>query len=289
MTLSAQKEENSTINKPLAAIYIRVSTEEQASHGFSLRGQEDALKNYYIYLDKQLAEMMKMLPEDAVVIVVSDHGMVKQEGKINLNNWLIEKGYLVLTPDALEKIKQEGKTRFKFEFVDMENSKVYGAGAYNARIFLNKDVIVNARGEDDSLDYFEAFKEKLIRELKEIPDDQGKQIETKVYKKEDIYNQPDQSECPDLTVYFDDLRWACNPDLGQEGLYSWQTAVGADSAGHSRQGIFVIAGDKVASKGNLGEIDIRQVTPTVLKLMEVNIPEDLEIETVEVGKDGTFL
>ena len=38
-TLSAQ-------NKPLAAIYIRVSTEEQALHGFSLAGQEDALKNY---------------------------------------------------------------------------------------------------------------------------------------------------------------------------------------------------------------------------------------------------
>src|SRR3990167_9335431 len=36
----------STQNKPLAAIYIRVSTEEQAQHGFSLAGQEDALKNY---------------------------------------------------------------------------------------------------------------------------------------------------------------------------------------------------------------------------------------------------
>ncbi len=39
MTLSTQ-------NKPLAAIYVRVSTEEQALHGFSLAGQEDALKNY---------------------------------------------------------------------------------------------------------------------------------------------------------------------------------------------------------------------------------------------------
>src|SRR3989344_4166523 len=39
MTLSTQ-------NKPLAAIYIRVSTEEQVQHGFSLAAQEDALKNY---------------------------------------------------------------------------------------------------------------------------------------------------------------------------------------------------------------------------------------------------
>ena len=53
MTLSAQKSQDISgisrdiiRNQPLAAIYIRVSTEEQAQHGFSLAGQEDALKNY---------------------------------------------------------------------------------------------------------------------------------------------------------------------------------------------------------------------------------------------------
>lgn len=33
-------------NKPLAAIYIRVSTQDQAQHGFSLDAQEDSLQNY---------------------------------------------------------------------------------------------------------------------------------------------------------------------------------------------------------------------------------------------------
>ncbi len=32
--------------KPLAALYIRVSTEDQARHGISLQAQEEALKNY---------------------------------------------------------------------------------------------------------------------------------------------------------------------------------------------------------------------------------------------------
>jgi len=35
-----------TENKPLAAIYIRVSTEEQVRQGISLQAQEEALKNY---------------------------------------------------------------------------------------------------------------------------------------------------------------------------------------------------------------------------------------------------
>lgn len=33
-------------NRPLAAIYIRVSTQDQAQHGFSLDAQEDSLQNY---------------------------------------------------------------------------------------------------------------------------------------------------------------------------------------------------------------------------------------------------
>jgi len=51
-TLSAQ-------NKPLAAIYIRVSTEEQALHGFSLAGQEDALKNYCSALGYELYKVYR--------------------------------------------------------------------------------------------------------------------------------------------------------------------------------------------------------------------------------------
>jgi len=47
------------VNKPLAAIYVRVSTEEQAQHGFSLAGQEDALKNYCSALGYELLKVYK--------------------------------------------------------------------------------------------------------------------------------------------------------------------------------------------------------------------------------------
>ncbi|MBU0470808.1 MAG: recombinase family protein [Nanoarchaeota archaeon] len=52
MTLSAQ-------NKTLAAIYVRVSTEEQAREGFSLAAQEDALKNYCNALGYKIYEIYK--------------------------------------------------------------------------------------------------------------------------------------------------------------------------------------------------------------------------------------
>ncbi|MBR9701479.1 recombinase family protein [Candidatus Pacearchaeota archaeon] len=46
-------------NKPLAAIYIRVSTEEQARQGISLSAQEEALKNYASALGYDIFKIYK--------------------------------------------------------------------------------------------------------------------------------------------------------------------------------------------------------------------------------------
>jgi len=48
-----------TSNKPLAAIYIRVSTEEQVKHGISLSAQEEALKNYAKALGYDVSRVYK--------------------------------------------------------------------------------------------------------------------------------------------------------------------------------------------------------------------------------------
>src|SRR3989304_7782299 len=45
--------------KPLAAIYIRVSTEDQARHGISLQAQEDSLKNYCTALGYEIFKIYR--------------------------------------------------------------------------------------------------------------------------------------------------------------------------------------------------------------------------------------
>ena len=46
-------------NKPLAAIYIRVSTQDQAQHGFSLDAQEESLVNYAKALGYEILKIYK--------------------------------------------------------------------------------------------------------------------------------------------------------------------------------------------------------------------------------------
>jgi len=48
-----------TQTKPLAAIYIRVSTEDQAKQGISLKAQEEALKNYCSALGYEILKVYK--------------------------------------------------------------------------------------------------------------------------------------------------------------------------------------------------------------------------------------
>ncbi len=58
-TLSTQKSSSNSSNLPKAAIYVRVSTAEQAKEGFSLAAQEDTLKNYAKTLGYNLYKIYK--------------------------------------------------------------------------------------------------------------------------------------------------------------------------------------------------------------------------------------
>ena len=53
------------MTKPLAAIYIRVSTEDQAKQGISLSAQEEALKNYASALGYEVLKIYKVFYPEA--------------------------------------------------------------------------------------------------------------------------------------------------------------------------------------------------------------------------------
>ena len=62
-----------------------------------------------------------MIPGDAHVIVVSDHGAQCMHGGIALNEWLVRQGYLVLQEPA------KGPTRLEALKVDWARTTAWGA------------------------------------------------------------------------------------------------------------------------------------------------------------------
>ena len=225
---------------------------------------EAAIRDYYKYVDGKIGELLAVIPEDANVMLVSDHGVKKMVGGICINEWLIDKGYLVLEeyPDTL--------TPFSELKVNWKKTKAWAFGGYYGRVFLN----VRGREPDGviSEDEYRAFRDKIAEEIKDIPDEEGKKLDTKVFYPEELYEKTNNIP-PDLIVYFDDLSWRSIGSVGSKSLWAHENDIGPDDANHDQYGMYLLKSNGV-NRGVRDE-DILNVAPTILKLFELKIPEDM--------------
>ncbi|MBI3995225.1 MAG: alkaline phosphatase family protein, partial [Nitrospirae bacterium] len=60
---------------------------------------ENAIYDYYRYIDREIGEILSLVDSDTVVFLVSDHGAKKMEGGICINEWFRREGYLKLAQD----------------------------------------------------------------------------------------------------------------------------------------------------------------------------------------------
>jgi predicted AlkP superfamily phosphohydrolase/phosphomutase len=233
---------------------------------------EHAIRDYYVYVDRKIGELLSLIDGETTVLVVSDHGAKAMAGGVCVNEWLMEKGYLHL----LEKpagVVPLGKVK-----VDWPKTTAWGEGGYYSRIFLN----VKGRepqGLIDPADY-ERVRTELKEGLEAIADEKGVPIGTKVYRPEDVYREV-RGIPPDLIVYFGNLSWRSVGSVGLGTILTHENDTGPDDANHDVFGIFVMAGPGMQSRGELEGLKIVDVAPTVLKALGVVVPGDMEGRPVE--------
>ena len=145
--------------------------------------------------------------------------------------------------------------------VDWSKTKAFAMGAYEGQLFLNKkgresEGIVE---ESESNNLMEELRQKILQ----IKGDLGEELDTKTFLKEEHFQGNNNEHAPDMLIYFDNLRYGCNNSIiGNDTLWSLETAKGSDDAGHSHEGIFIMKGNK--QKGDLGKIDALDIVPTIL-------------------------
>ncbi|GAC91758.1 putative cytochrome p450 hydroxylase [Anoxybacillus flavithermus NBRC 109594] len=230
----------------------------------------DVIYNYYQRIDKHISQLLKKIPGNARVMVVSDHGAKRMDGGIRINEWLIQKGYL--------KLKSYPITRTSIHSADIDwaNTKAWGDGGYYGRIFLN----VRGREPEGSLapEEYEEFRNRLIEELTNIKDPHGREIGTKVFKPEEIYGEC-MNIAPDLIVYFGDLYWRSIGSIGDKGIWTYENDTGPDGANHSQYGLFISAVNQADFMNNdTGErepIEIYDIAPSILKHFGIAVPTEM--------------
>lgn len=192
---------------------------------------ENAIRDYYRFVDRKIGELLAALGDDVTVFVVSDHGAKKMEGGVCINEWLLREGYLTLSA-PVSSPTPIGKAQ-----VDWARTKAWGEGGYYSRIFMN----VKGREPQGVIDPSEYEKERdaLKAKLEGMPDDQGAPLGTRVFKPQDVYRSI-QGIAPDLIVYFGDLNWRSVGTIGLNTVYTFENDTGPDDANHAEYGIFIL-------------------------------------------------
>jgi predicted AlkP superfamily phosphohydrolase/phosphomutase len=242
---------------------------------------EGIAEEYYRLVDAKIGELLEVAGKDTLVFVVSDHGSKAMKGAFCINQWLEQEGFLKL------KSRPKGVTDIEKADIDWEKTKAWGWGGYYARIFLN----VKGREPQGSIEPSDV--PGVIRSLKEgimrIQDPSGRTMKNVVLDPDELYGLA-TGDKPDLMVYFDDLDWRSAGTLGHDSLYLSENDTGPDDSVHSMNGIFIFH-DPGEKKGRgLSGLKSIDMAPTLLKLLEVPVPGDMQGGPMDLrppGRGGT--
>ena len=236
---------------------------------------QNAIHDYHVFVDGKIAELLRLVDDDTIVLVVSDHGGKGMVGGLCMNEWLIREGYLALEeyPSAVTSLDKCT--------IDWSRTRAWGAGGYYGRLFMNVEGR-EPKGLIPPADY-EREREALMEKLAAITDPGGRNIGTVAFRPEDVYREV-RNIPPDLIVYFGNLDWRSVGSVGLDSIWTFENDTGPDDANHAQHGIFVLYDPRDPGGGRKVEgLQIYDVAPTVLDLLDHPVPGDVRGRVIELG------
>lgn len=242
-----------------------------------------AILDVYRKFDGTLGEILGRVGPETTVFVLSDHGFHSFRRAVNLNTWLRDEGFLALKAARVAE-KEYGLSDLQaggtfWPNVDWSRTRAYSMGL--GKVYLNlagreAEGIVGLGKEYREV---RAEIEKRIRDLKDAGNG-GTPVVRQVYRPEEIFTGEFVGKSGDLVVGFHD---------GYR--VSWQTALGGIpeevftvnarkwSGDHCSFDPEITCGTLVCSRPLAlggGLPSIMDLAPTILRLLDVPIPPDLD-------------
>ena len=239
----------------------------------------DSILQVYKWMDEFLGQVRSGFEdENTLLFVLSDHGFSSFRKGVNINTWLVEKGFMKLKgqDDPRYNLKDLFGGGDFFRNVDWSRTRAYSLGL--GLIFVNL-AGREAQGIVQPGDEYKSLLKEIAAELKNLHDpEDGTPVVSNVYIGREVYRGQRLDEAPDLVVGF---------NLGYR--VSWQTALGAVppevvepnmekwSGDHCSVDRALIPGVLLANrKIARAEPDLRDIATTVLKYFGCPVPEQYE-------------
>ena len=239
---------------------------------------QDAIPEYYRWLDEQIGAILELLDNDTIVLVVSDRGTQRLDGKFAINEWLIREGLLVLNeyPKAV--------TPFEKLNVNWSQTRVWSEGGYGALVFFNMQGR-EPRGVVPMSDY-ESFQNEMKTRLEALPGESGQTMKSLVFKPREIYRNV-RNQAPDLIVHIGELYWQAIGTVGHSKLHVLQNDTEPDTCNPSQYGMFILTAPNSPLSGEYEGARLLDMAPTLLDLAGHEIPETMQGRSLVAGREKT--
>ena len=152
----------------------------------------NTIEELYMEVDEWVGITLDRMPEDALLVVMSDHGFTSLLRSFNINTWLLENGFITLIDPA-----RQGQSEL-FLNVDWRQTRAYAIGV--------NSVYVNLRGRERTGIVPESEREAVMDEIAEkllaYRDPKNDQpVVLNVYQREEVYQDRGYLDIgPDLII-----------------------------------------------------------------------------------------
>lgn len=277
---------------------------------------EKLLLEHYKKIDNSINSIIEKLDKNTTIIIMSDHGFGPLIKSVYINSWLEKNGlikykrnlkYLLfrlgLTPvsayNLLRKLKltkiykmmsRETKNEliqafFSFSDIDWAKTKAYSVG-FIGQIFINlegREPLGIVKPGDE---YKETTK-FIVTKLRELKDpDSGARVVDEVYLKEEIYSGKHLDGAPDI-IFLTTKYMQSEIEFGSKSLVG--PSPKSFSGHHRINGIVIINGPQIKKRAEILNSRIVDLVPTILYLMGIPIPNDIDGKILTDAITSEFL
>ena len=230
---------------------------------------EDVLHDYYKWIDTNLGKIRESLDRDSGLFVYSPYCVQRGDGHINLNEWLIDNGYMTLHQYPVR------PTPMKNLNIDWAKTRCWSTGN-------SGKVYINLKGREThgivEPDDYDRLLDELRDKLSEVHDKNGQVRETQVLKREENQFGKYEEYGPDMFVHIHKVPWNTNEWVGYGSGEIFASGQRGDSDGEydGLYGYFCVSGSGVPAIGELKEISVLNIAPTVMEVLRLEIPAHME-------------
>ena len=239
-----------------------------AARGGNGHEHADAIEKIYRHSDELVGKVLARLGRDDLLMVVSDHGFASFRRGVNLNAWLLSKGWLALKEGG------DGSAEWLRD-VDWSRTRAYAIGLTG--VFLNiegregKGIV--KPGEDAA-----KVKAEIMAALDGLRDTEGGHMAiNEAFDTAKLYSGPYQQNAPDLVIGF---------NAGYRT--SWDGATGVVSGPVFEDNVKAWSGDHcidprlvpgvlfASRKIDRADPSLVDIAPTVLRLFGLDPPAHMD-------------